>query len=416
VRAIPIRCASFASTTAAQQSRNHPDRAGDADTDQRAKNSPKTVEISLIPRIPENHEITEGKPSAGLTAMVGIGITGLGFMGMIHYLAARRARGAEVVAVRSRDPKKLAGDWTSIQGNFGPRGTQMDLSGIARHRDFEGLLADPRVDLVDLCVPNDRHAPMAMQALKAGKHVLVEKPIALTTADADAMLAAAGASGRMLMVGHVLPFFPEFAFAHEAVQSGRFGALRAAHLYRVISKPDWSSGIADPERSGGPAIDLHIHDTHFVALIGGTPRAVYSQGITEDGAVVHLHTQYLYDSPNLAISCVSGALTQAGRPFAHGFELYLERATLAFEFANLGGEPHVGLPLTVFLSDGKVDQPALGSGDPIDSFATELTVAAEAVSSGREAARLSGNLARQALRLCLAEVESVKTRRVVELT
>ena len=101
-----------------------------------------------------------------------------------------------MVALCSRDPKKLAGDWTSIQGNFGPRGTQMDLSGQDRYPDFDGLLADPDVDLVDLCVPNDEHARAGHPALEAGKHVLVEKPIALTTADADAMVAAAAASGQ----------------------------------------------------------------------------------------------------------------------------------------------------------------------------------------------------------------------------
>ena len=191
--------------------------------------------------------------------------------------------------------------------------------------------------------------------------MLVEKPIALTTADADAMVAAARAAGKLLMVGHVLPFFPEFAFALEAVRSGRHGALQAAHFLRVISKPDWSSGIADPERSGGPAIDLHIHDTHFIALLCGMPRGVHSRGVVENGAVVHLTTQYLYDHPNLAVSCTSGALSQAGRPFAHGFELYFERATLAFEFANLGGEGHVAMPLSVILPDGTVDRPASGA-------------------------------------------------------
>ena len=113
--------------------------------------------------------------------MVGVGIVGIGFMGMIHYLAAQRARGLKVVAVCSRDAKKLAGDWTDIQGNFGPRGTQMDLSGLRGYREFAELLEDPKVELVDLCVPNDSHATMAIQALKAGKHVLVEKPIALAT-------------------------------------------------------------------------------------------------------------------------------------------------------------------------------------------------------------------------------------------
>ena len=91
---------------------------------------------------------------------------------------------------------------------------------MPRYADVAELLADPQVDLVDLCVPNDEHARLAIRALEAGKHVLVEKPIALTTADADAMVAAARASGKLLMVAHVLPFFPEFAFAAEAVAIG----------------------------------------------------------------------------------------------------------------------------------------------------------------------------------------------------
>lgn len=347
--------------------------------------------------------------------MVRIGIVGIGFMGMIHYLAARRVEGARVVALCSRDPKKLAGDWTSIQGNFGPRGTQMDLSGLSLYSDFAEMLADPEIDLVDLCVPNDLHGPMAIQALKAGKPVLVEKPIALTMEDADAMVAASREAGRPLMVAQVLPFVPEFAFALEAVRSGRFGTLRAAHFKRVISRPDWSSEIADTARSGGPAIDLHIHDTHFIGLLCGVPRAVHSRGVIENGAVVHLTTQYLFDRPDLAVSCVSGALSQSGRPFTHGFELYLDGATIAFEFANLAGQGHIAMPLTVILPDGTIERPELGAGDPVDGFVQELTIAAEAIASGRTAPQLDGDLARQALLLCLAEVESVRTGRAVEL-
>ena len=348
--------------------------------------------------------------------MVGIGIVGIGFMGMIHYLAARGLSGGRVVALCSRDAKKRAGDWTSIRGNFGPRGTQMDLSGRATYADLDDLLADPNVDLVDLCVPNDEHARLAVRALRAGKHVLVEKPIALTTADADAMVAAAEASGRLLMVAHVLPFFPEFAFAREAVASGRYGALRAAHLSRMISRPDWSSGIADADRSGGPAIDLHIHDTHFIGLVCGVPEAVHSRGVVEDGAVVYLTTQYLYRDPYLAVSAVSGALSQAGRPFAHGFELYLERATLAFESATLGGRAHVATPLSVILPDGSVEHPELGSGDPVEAFTRELTVAVEAAASGTPAPQLAGDLARRALVLCHAEIQSVRTQQPVVIS
>jgi predicted dehydrogenase len=331
-------------------------------------------------------------------------------MGMIHFLAASKLGDGQVGAICSRDPKKLAGDWTGIQGNFGPKGSQMDLSGISAYADFAELLADPTIDLVDLCVPNDEHARLTIQALEAGKHVLVEKPIALTIADGVAMVDAARASGKLLMVGHVLPFFPEFAFAREAILSGKYGALRAAHLTRVIARPDWSSGISDADRSGGPAIDLHIHDTHFVGLVCGVPKAVHTRGVVERGAVVHLSTQYIYDDPNLAISSVSGALSQSGRSFAHGFEFYLEDATLSFEFASLGGQGHLATPLSVILPDGTVERPELpGSGDPIDAFVAELTSAVEAVATGIPSPTLSGELALQALKLCHAEVESART-------
>jgi predicted dehydrogenase len=345
--------------------------------------------------------------------MVNVGICGIGFMGMIHYLAYRKRAGGQVVALCSRDPKKLAGDWTSIRGNFGPPGTHMDLSGVTGYADIASLLADPRVELVDLCVPNDEHAGLAIRALEAGKDVLVEKPIALTTADADRMVSAARASGRRLMVAHVLPFFPEFAFAREAVVSGRYGALRAAHFSRVISRPDWSQGIANADRSGGPAIDLHIHDTHFIGLVCGLPRAVQSRGVVEGDAVVYLTTQYLYDDLNLAVSAVSGALSQAGRPFAHGFEVYLEGATIAFEFANLAGQGHVATPLSVILPDGSIERPDLGSGDPVDGFAEELALAVSVIALDAEAPQLSCELARQALVLCRAEIESVKTGQTV---
>ena len=152
--------------------------------------------------------------------MVRIGIVGIGFMGMIHYLAASRLSGGQVAAVCSRDPKKLSGDWSGIQGNFGPKGGPVDLSGVAKYADVADLLADPSIDLVDLCVPNDEHARLTIQALEAGEHVLVEKPIALTTADADAMVSAARSSGKMLMVAHVLPFFPSLLMLGRPLHRG----------------------------------------------------------------------------------------------------------------------------------------------------------------------------------------------------
>src|SRR5271163_2230948 len=123
--------------------------------------------------------------------MLRVGIVGIGFMGMTHYLAYRKAKGAKVVAICSRDPKKRAGDWRGIQGNFGPPGEVMDLKGIRAYERLDDVLADPTIDVVDLCLPPGDHAQATIATLKAGKHVLCEKPIALTAADGRRMLAAA---------------------------------------------------------------------------------------------------------------------------------------------------------------------------------------------------------------------------------
>jgi len=330
----------------------------------------------------------------------------LGFMGMIHFLAARQLRDARVVAVCSRDPKKLAGDWRDIRGNFGPRGEIMDLSAIKRYESLDRLLADPEIDLVDICNPTHLHPDTAIRALKAGKHVLVEKAIALDPKDADAMLDARSQAGKLLMVAHVLPFFPEFAYAAEAIRSGRWGRVLGAHFKRVISRPDWTAEIGDAQLTGGPAVDLHIHDTHFIGLLCGVPKRVFSSGVIDNGAVSYLNTQYLYGPNGPAVSCSSGALAQKGREFVHGYEIYLEKATLVYESGIC--------PLTVLTADGKSEQPQLnGGGDPTAAFAAEIQAAVDGAAVGREPDLLSGRLARDALVLCHKECESVKTGEAV---
>src|SRR5262249_25267853 len=189
--------------------------------------------------------------------MVRIAIVSLGFMGMIHFLAARKLKDARVEGICSRDEKKLAGDWRAIQGNFGPRGEMMDLSAVKQYDRLDALLADAEIDLVDVCNPTHLHPETALKALRAAKHVLVEKAIALEPREADAILQAAAQAKKLLMVAHVLPFFPEFAWAAEAIRGGRYGRVLGGHFKRVISRPDWSAEIGDASKTGGPAVDLH---------------------------------------------------------------------------------------------------------------------------------------------------------------
>ncbi len=338
--------------------------------------------------------------------MIRIGLVSIGFMGMIHYLAARKLKDAQVVAICSRDERKLAGDWRSIQGNFGPRGEIMDLAGVKKYRGVDEMLADKDIDLIDVCNPTHLHPETALKALAAGKHVLVEKAIALEPKDADAMLEAARKAKRLLMVAHVLPFFPEFAFAAEAIRGGKHGKLLGGHFKRVISKPDWSAEIGDASKTGGPAVDLHIHDTHFIGLVCGVPKQVFSTGVVSGDAVDYLTTQYLYGAGGPAVTCSSGAVAMKGRPFVHGYEIYLEKATLVYESGTC--------PLTVLKADGSSEQPKLTGGDEATAaFTIEIQAAVDGIKAGREHDYLSGKLARDALVMCYREIESVKTRKAV---
>ena len=348
--------------------------------------------------------------------MVKIGIVGIGFMGMIHYYGIQRGTGAEVVAICTRDQKKLDGDWTSIQGNFGPRGGMEDLSNIRKYTDIDELLADDEIDLVDICLPTHLHKSVSIASLKAGKHTLVEKPISINIDDANEIVALSEQTDKEFMVAHVLPFFTEYAYAKQIVESGEYGELLGGHFKRVISKPSWSRDIADIEKSGGPGIDLHIHDTHFIQLLCGVPDAVFSQGKLAGGHFVdYLTTQYIYNDKELSVSCSSGAISQKGRAFSHGFELYLENATLLLDFSTLAGEPSTVMPLTLLTEDGKVEQVDLGEVDPIDAFTAEIQYAVDAIDSNTEPTALSGVGARDALLLCYKEAESVKTGEIVPI-
>jgi predicted dehydrogenase len=335
--------------------------------------------------------------------MLKIGITGIGFMGMIHYLAYRKLDGVKVTAICETIPERRKGDWTAIKGNFGPQGTIMDLTGVTAYADFSEMLTDSDVDLVDICLPPNAHSVTAIAALNAGKHVFSEKPIALKMEDADKMVAAATTNHRLLMVGHVLPFFPAYAFVYEAVRSGRYGKLLGGHFNRVISDPVWLKNFYDMDKIGGPLLDLHIHDVHFIRLLFGMPKTVQSSGRLRGGTPEYFSTQFLYDDPDLLVTSNSGCIFQQGRPFMANFEVHFSNATLVLDSP---------VP-TILTENGKAEKAQLPELDEISIFADELKEVVNSVQQSQVSPILSGQLARDALSIALKEMESIQTRQPV---
>ena len=336
--------------------------------------------------------------------MIHIGIIGIGFMGTTHFMAIKNLPDAQVDAICTRDEKKLSGDWRQIQGNFGSGGGVQDLTGIRTYREIDEILNDPAIDLIDICLPTAMHYDIVMRALDAGKHVLVEKPIALTLDDADRMVEKAKEVGKQLMVAQVLRFFPEFAFLKQAIEDERYGKFLGLHMKRVISKPLWGSDnwFEKYEETGAAGIDLHVHDSDFVQYLFGMPDQVHSAGRTSpNGYVLYLSTQYGFTGKDFTVTAQCGSISSA--KFEHGYDTYFEDGTLWFNSLS-------GLPVTLYTPDGEKTEPDI---DFPEAFETQLGHAVDALENGTEPTILSGASARNSLMICLKEAESVRTGETV---
>ena len=136
------------------------------------------------------------------------------------------------------------------------------------------------LDAVDICLPSYYHAPVAIRAMEAGLHVLVEKPMALNYADALEMCAAAKRTGKTLMVAQCLRFAPEIDVVREMIASGEFGALKAADVRRdfgCLSTESWAWSQYG-EKAGGALFDVHIHDIDWMQSVFGIPQSLSSGG------------------------------------------------------------------------------------------------------------------------------------------
>lgn len=346
--------------------------------------------------------------------MLKVGLAGVGFMSWIHYLAYQQVRGIQLAAICSRDAKKRAGDWRGIQGNFGPPGEQIDVSKMKAYASVDELLNDSTIDLIDNCLPPHLHAEVSMRALQAGKHVFVEKPMALTAAECNKMVAVAKKAGKQILVGHVLPYFPEYAHARKVIDSGKFGKVIGGSFKRVISDPLWLKDFYDPRRVGGPLVDLHVHDAHFIRLLFGMPTAVFSQGRMRGEVVEYCNTLFQFADPSLAVNATSGVINQQGRPFTHAYEIHLEKATMHFDFAAFSDVAEL-MPLKIVTSTGKVIRPDLGDGNPVRGFEGEIREVVRAIGTGQPSAILSGELARDAIVLCHRQADSVRRGKLVKV-
>jgi len=340
--------------------------------------------------------------------MVRIGLIGLGFMGRMHLSTYEKIADAEVVAIADADERRAKGDLSGGWGNIEGAGvTQLDMNKIRGTTDFNELIGWD-VDVVDICVPTPAHVDVAVKALQAGKHVLCEKPLARTAADAQRIAEAAKNAKGLFMPAMCMRFWPQWQWLKQAVSDGRYGPVRAATFRRVAQMP--AGWFANGEMSGGALLDLHVHDTDFVYHLFGKPAAVMSSGYSKtSGEIDHVVTQYVYkgaDAPAL-VYAEGGWCMSDGFGFSMRYTVNFENATADFDLARADN------PLIVShngkAEDIKIDSPVA------DGYHGELVYFIDCVKHNRAPKQVTAADAVASIRIVEAEGQSLASGQIVTL-
>lgn len=335
-----------------------------------------------------------------MTHSIGIGIVGLGFMGHTHLAAYHKAIAAgyncHIAAICDRSPEQLT--TTTTAGNIDttsslPDQHHIDLRTTAVYNDYLALLDDPAVELISICTHTTTHVPMTLAALDANKHVLVEKPLALTSHDAQRVVDAASRSKTICMPAMCMRFWPAWRYLHDAIADGRYGKVQSLTFHRLGSMPTWSRFYAEISQSGGAIIDLHIHDVDFITWCCGLPKAVYAAGSAN-----HLSAHFIYpDIPHIVAE--GGWAQDPAFPFTMRFVACFENATLDF----LLGRPHE-------LMISQNDQSQAIELDTATGYDNEIRHMLECIADGKTQAEVTPDDAVNDLRIIEAEQQCLAQR------
>jgi predicted dehydrogenase len=195
------------------------------------------------------------------TSRLRVGVIGAG-VGALHLAAYKQLPQVEIVALAGLDDERV-------------QQVAVEYSVPQTYREYEDLLAAPGIDAVSICLPNALHAPVSIAALRAGKHVLVEKPLARSSAEAQAMIDAAREAERVLMVSFDKRYRGDTQWIKQYIDSGALGKIyyAKAHWMRRAGIPRLGSWFVSKELAGGgPLIDLGVHVLDIAMYLMGEPR------------------------------------------------------------------------------------------------------------------------------------------------
>jgi len=264
------------------------------------------------------------------------------------------------------------------------------------------------VDIVDICTPTASHKPLVLAAAKAGKHVICEKPIALTVEDGQAMIDAC--QGVRFFIGLVLRFFSHYRSAKQLVAAGRIGKPGVLRLKRVSYAPqNPEAWYFNDALSGGMVVDLMIHDFDYVRWLAGEVERVFALKTQADSGAAQ-YVQAILRLKNGAIALIEGGWAYPPGVFRTGFDLSGTDGLI--EWSSDQPSPLIPFFPPKLEETASVGLPTSGLAD--DPFAAELRHAYQRIQSGAPF-EVTAEDALEALRISLAVKESLETGKPVDM-
>lgn len=335
--------------------------------------------------------------------MTGVAILGSGFMGRTH--ATAWAAHSERAAVRVVASRRLESA-SAVAQDFG----------VEASADLAAVIARDDVQVVDICLPTLLHREWAEKAFAAGKDVLLEKPIALSAEDGEAILRARDASGRKLVVGLALRFWPEYEVLHAKVQGGAIGTPISMSTLRLSKAPDWNEWMSDPSASGGATVDLLVHDFDQVAALMGTPQSVFAKAVRVGPQQAPQHVTALVTCERGSAVVEGGLMQPSLYPFTSMIRVlgdggaleYPFRAGAPVEGGNIGSVDHDANALMLYPADG---EPVRLEAETGDGWERECGYFLDCLAADQTPTRATGEEALVALRIALAANRSIASGR-----
>lgn len=331
-----------------------------------------------------------------------VAIIGMGFMGAMHAQCYRQIPQAQLVAFVDVDPQRAQ----KVADDVGLK--------LPIYKNLKELFSKEEVDVVDICLPTDLHATYALEAIAAGKNVFCEKPFALTVAEAKKVRDAAKKKKVKMQIGQVLRFWPEYVAFTEFVKSKKAGKLLSLTLQRRAGAPTYSSNqwLLNGKRSGGAALDLHIHDTDFVLSLLGKPKSVSSRGTVDKRGMTHIFTTYDYGKSPI-VHAEGGWNYSDTWGFQMAFQAVFEKGAVEMDSSKspsmtyvLEGKPRETLEVQQVKAGSSTAK--TGNISSLGGYFLELEYFIDCLEKKKAPAIATPDQALESVRVTLAEIVSAK--------